>query len=410
MRVLIVTAIALPLAAACLCTVRLGWADCLFHKGTPQSVERARRLAPGNASYLIQPGAGRALAERAVRANPRSADGWIELGLAAELEGRRKEAEEHLLEAARVDRTYVPRWTLANFYFRMGDAGQFWRWARLACEMAHEDQTPLFRLCRRVSQDPAVTVSRVLRGLPAIQAQFLRFLLIEGEVAPASAVAGPLAVSCSRREAPVVLEYCERALMAGEAQAAQKAWNALSRRGLVAGGEIQPAEGRSLVNGEFASEPLGLAFDWRLHRLEGVSAARSDTGLRFVLSGRQPESCVLLEQVLLLAPSSEYLLQYEHRASGGRPGSGLRWELAQLDRNTAWHAAGSDLSSEQWTKDELAFSTAGLSGPARLALVYRRPAGAARLEGRVWLRRVALTLRRSPPEPSLQSRQAPARE
>ena len=43
------------------------------------------------------------------------------LRLAAETAGDTKTAEASLLRAAAMDRTYLPRWTLANFYLRAGD-------------------------------------------------------------------------------------------------------------------------------------------------------------------------------------------------------------------------------------------------------------------------------------------------
>src|SRR3954465_7588541 len=52
--------------------------------------------------------------EAALALNPRFAAAWIARGLASEAGGERNAAEESLLQAAAVDRTYVPRWTLAN--------------------------------------------------------------------------------------------------------------------------------------------------------------------------------------------------------------------------------------------------------------------------------------------------------
>ena len=70
--------------------------------------------------------------DRAVSLNPRSAAAWIARGLEAETAGDRKKAEASLKRAAEIDRTYLPRWTLANFYLRAGDLPSFWIWARRA--------------------------------------------------------------------------------------------------------------------------------------------------------------------------------------------------------------------------------------------------------------------------------------
>ena len=60
----------------------------------------------------------------AVSLNPRLSSAWIQLGLNAEADGNLPEAETDLLRAASVDHLYVPAWTLANFYFRRGDAAE----------------------------------------------------------------------------------------------------------------------------------------------------------------------------------------------------------------------------------------------------------------------------------------------
>src|SRR5882724_1859849 len=74
---------------------------------------------PGDAEYhfqLWETGNAPAELDAALALNPRFATAWIARGLAAETGGDRKSAEASLLQAAAVDNTYLPRWTLANFY------------------------------------------------------------------------------------------------------------------------------------------------------------------------------------------------------------------------------------------------------------------------------------------------------
>src|SRR5437588_11126775 len=68
--------------------------------------------------------------ERALELDPRYTACWIARGLAAEATGDRRTAESSLLRAAKTDATYLPRWTLANFYLRAGDLEKFWIWTR----------------------------------------------------------------------------------------------------------------------------------------------------------------------------------------------------------------------------------------------------------------------------------------
>ena len=68
--------------------------------------------------------------ETALKLDRYNAQAAIELALQDESEGNYSEAEKLLLGAFTVDRTYVPRWTLANFYFRRNNLPAFWTWAR----------------------------------------------------------------------------------------------------------------------------------------------------------------------------------------------------------------------------------------------------------------------------------------
>ena len=58
------------------------------------------------------------------------ANAWIGMGLEEELSGNFQAAERYLLHAAAISREYVPRWTLANYYFRRENATRFWPWAK----------------------------------------------------------------------------------------------------------------------------------------------------------------------------------------------------------------------------------------------------------------------------------------
>jgi len=113
-------------------------------------------ITPGSAEYHFrrwqeQPELRREL-DLALDLNPRYTAAWIAQGLESETAGDRRRAEASLLRAAETDATYLPRWTLANFYVRAGDSEKFWIWARRASVMA-PDPAALFQLCWRVSGD-----------------------------------------------------------------------------------------------------------------------------------------------------------------------------------------------------------------------------------------------------------------
>src|SRR5580704_14973314 len=116
--------VAMALATASFVSVRRAYADWEFRRGTPEAVRRAVDIAPSNAEYVLfraleldYDGADATpLLERAAALNPMSSTPRIRLGLAAEISGDHASAENYFLDAARIDRQFEPRWTLANFY------------------------------------------------------------------------------------------------------------------------------------------------------------------------------------------------------------------------------------------------------------------------------------------------------
>lgn len=382
------------LGTAAYWTLRLAYADRLFHTGVSTAVARARELAPGNATYFTaaEDSGERPVLEAAVALHPYYAQGWIELGLAAELAGDTARAEHLLLEAARVDKTYEPRWTLANFYFRRGDRQGLWRWAKKALEIAYQDQTSLFLLCWRMSSDPAEILSGAIPNQPRSLAQYLSFLIQRENLDAAEAVGDLLAPQAGEAETPLLLFYCDRLLQKGRDRPALRFWNTLCLRHRIVRQPLQPGSGVSLTNGDFSAVPLETAFDWRLPRAEGIAfvvPAGPAGGLRASFSGRQPEASRVLEQVLPLLPSRRYRLRFSYRTEGIAAGSGLRWEVARLTGGE-WSAGSADLYGENWKQEEFDFTTPPDMGLGRLALSYRRALGTTRIEGSVWLRQVSL--------------------
>ncbi len=395
MRSLAACAVATALGLGTYWTLRLGYADRLFHVGTPATLSRARELARGNAAYYTSPPGATSALKTAVEVNPRYSPGWIDLGLAAELEGDLPKAERLLLEAFKVDKTYGPRWSLANFYFRRGDRERFFYWAREAAQIAYQDQTALFMLCWRMSQDPETILARAMPNRRDILAQYLAFLIRQKNLQAAEPVGERLSKESAAEGLPLLLAYCDWLLQAGRTEAALRVWNTLCSRGVLARQPLAPRDGRSLTNADFSSVPLAAGFDWRLPAAEGVSFARAgaSAGLRVSFSGKQPEDCRLVEQAVVVAPSRNYRLRYVYRTEGVTPGSGLRWQVRQLSGLRAWSVSSPDLSSQEWTEGAMDFTTPSDAGATLLSLGYKRTLGTTRIEGSLWLREVSLTFR-----------------
>ncbi len=370
---------------------RLAYADRLYHAGTPAAVSEARRLSPGNASYFQNDPRDRQALERAVRANPRHSQSWIELGLLAELDGDRRRAERRLLAAASVDRTYEPLWSLANFYFRQADQDKFWTWARRAAEITNYDQTPLFRLCWRATTDPAVILARGIPDRPESLAQYLNYLLNEEKLAEAEAVAGRLIPRSTADSVPLLVSYCDSLIKSGRMDAAVVAWNSLCQRRLLPYRSLEPQLGNSVTNGDFAAPLRAAGFDWRMASAEGINLVRSGPppALRISFSGRQPEQLDVLSQVLPVMALRTYRLAYSWKTSGLPVASGLRWQVCDLATRKELASAPVGVSEGEWGWGVLSFAAPAAKTGVLLVLQYRRAEGTTRSEGALWLGQVS---------------------
>jgi hypothetical protein len=375
---------------------------------TPDDPAAARGL--GLALTPVDPAAAERLFERAVTLNRYQAGAWIELGLAAEARRDLNTAQRHLLEAAAVNRRYLPRWTLAGYYFRQGDAENFWRWARLAAAFAYSDPAPLYRLCWRMAPERHTTLDRAVPPTREGRAAYLAFVLAEGQPADIAPAAAALLATAGPADTPLLQASCERLLQVGRDEPALDIWNALARRAWIRAAALQPAAGAIVSNPDFSQPISGRGYDWRRGdaALAGITmAVAPGGGLRIRFDGTQAEAAPVLMQRLTLPGSSRCRLAARYRIEDGlAEASGLRWQLSRLPEgapvaaDTGLLASTEPLAAEGLLQVE--FSTADPSSPAagslpaQLALHYRRPEGRVRWEGSVTLLSVTIEVLRSP--------------
>jgi tetratricopeptide (TPR) repeat protein len=381
----------------------LAYADHLVRTNSLDHVRQANRLVPCNSQYLGRLSAlldewgekrtdSVAILHAAVACNPRDSPSWIELGLKAEAEGNFTMAEKHLLEAARVDRQFDPRWTLANFYLRRNDAEHFWRWAKEAAAMSYGDLAPLFRLSWRMTQDAGLILERAIPDQPEILAQYVSFLLAENHLEAAAVVAQRLVGRAGKTDLPVLFTACDRFIEEGELQAALNLWGSLCSRKLIAYPAPAVEGGRSLTNGEFRMPPLMHGFDWHLQPGEGISMLRQESppGLRIIFSGKQSENCELLSQLVPLIPARDYRLSFRYQTSMIPPNAGLHWRIVDAQTGTELAKASPNLSSERERSEAVLFSSTAETRWARVIFEYRRATGTTRVEGSILLREASL--------------------
>jgi hypothetical protein len=378
--------------------LRLAWADHLSRASDPATVARAVRLSLGDADFrlklaAIQEASGAdptdAL-EAGAALDPGNADAWMRLGAEAEMRGDPGGAESRLLAAARVNRQFAPRWALANYYFRRGDAAHFWTWTRKALMVSYGDMYPVFRLCWNMRQDAGMILERGIPERRAVLNAYVQFLLQEDRLAASEAAASKLAARASGGDQATLVAWCNRQLDAGSVAATVQVWNALRTRHLLPYAPLD-RERAPLTDGGFAAESVGGGFAWRLAPQTGVAMGRNPSPryLWIAFSGDQPEMCAPLMQFVPVMPGASYSLRFEYHTSELPPASGLRWSVFDARTGSDLAIGSPWLSSPDWKVAELRFA-APAGGLVRLTLTCQRLAGATRIEGSVELRNLSI--------------------
>jgi hypothetical protein len=376
-------ALRIIIAAACCLGIWCSWefarADHLFQKDTEDSVRSAIGLVPDGWEYYMRlsqfdRGHARELLVTSLRLNRYNAQADIELGLQYETEGDFGRAENLLLDAYEVDHTYLPRWSLANYYFRRDNMPAFWAWARRAAEMPAEEIGPLFELCWRVSPDPEKIAGAILNEKPELIRQYIGFLLAKDQLRAAANVAPRLVRSGEpETDRPLLFSVVNRLVAVNDAAAANALWHLLIEQHWVVADTTVPN------NADFAREPLPVSFDWSLPEYPGLHSWPGASGLEAEFTGGQPEECVVAEQAVVLAPGN-YTMAYAYQTSDIPQGTGIRWQIIDSKSNTVL-AESPDLSSDTLTHSALAFSVPSGIPLVRLRLAYRRALGTPRISG-----------------------------
>jgi hypothetical protein len=376
-------ALRIIIAGACCLGIWCSWefacADYLFQKDTEESVRAAIRMVPDGWEYYMRlaqldRGHSPELLATSLRLNRYDAQADIELGLQYEAEGDFGRAEKLLLEAYEVDHTYLPRWTLANYYFRRDNMPVFWAWARSAAEMPADDVGPLFELCWRVSPDPEKIAGAILNEKPELIRQYLGFLLAKDQLRAVAIVAPRLVRSGEPdTDRPLLFSVVNRLVAANDTAAANALWHLLIEQHWVVADATVPN------NADFGREPLPVSFDWTLPEYPGLHSWPGSSGLETEFTGSQPEDCTVAEQDVALTPGN-YTMSYNYHTSDIPPGTGIRWQIIDAKSNAVL-ADSPDLSSDTLNHSALAFSVPPGASLLRLRLAYRRALGTPRISG-----------------------------
>ena len=367
---------------------KLAWADHLFHQRTEESIRAAIRLEPDAWRYYmvlsqIDATQEEQLLMRSLELDPYNAAADIELGLYAESTGDYGRAEKLLLEAFKIDRTFVTRWALANFYLRRGNDQAFWQWAHSAASMPSDRMGALFELCWRESPDPEKISAVILNDNPNLIRQYIDFLLSKNQVTAAASVAQRLILKGDpQTDNPQLFITINRVLAAKDGVTAEGLW-----RDMVAHKWIE-ADSTAINNPKFVREPLPVDFDWFLPGYDGLNSSTGPTGLESEFTGNEPEICVIASQSVVLPPGNHSLV-YTYRTSQIPPGTGIKWQISAGGADTSF-AESPELSSDMLQEQTMTFTVPQDVSVLRVRLTYQRAFGTTRISGRLMVQSVQI--------------------
>ena len=359
-----------------------------------ENAECAARLAVAAESYGVH---RLEYWDRAVELNGHDAGLLIQAALAYESAGDKAKAERLLTRAAERSRTWLPRWSLANYYYRRGRPEEVAKWARLALERGYGDRVPLYGLCRSAGLSQDEILNRVVgkSDIAAMEA-YLRYARQFGEEG-----AGPLAraaemlldarggAGLTRVSANEIALASEAIVRAGDPTRAYSIWQRLKHQGGL--GALAGVDGGVLGDAGFTGRAMAApGFGWAMAAVEGVEIrAGSPPGMvKIETTGGQPERLTVLSQRVRLDGGGRWVLRFEASANGEQPADGhFVWALEKEGEDG--EAAKRELKlGQDWTAAGEGWDVEG--GFWQLSLIHRRPLGAVRWSGELRIRNLSL--------------------
>ena len=376
----------------------LARASWLFGQDTSSSVPKAVALLPYNGAYLARlaawtPARKPDLLGRAVQLNPFDFESLIQLGVFSEFQRHDDaQAERYYLQAAEVNKMFLPKWTLTNFYFRHGRPAEFFRWATASLAITPYSPEPIFVQMWLVSQD-AAKIARAVPDRPRILLPYAWFLSNNQQTATIAHIVQRLIGAAGKVDPrawgrdDMVAAIEDRLVARGDGHSALEIWSSLSNAGWIQDGVPSPSS--PVTNGNFEHPFYQHGFDWTTLNAPGVRIEQipSESLLRLQFSGDEPERCLLLQQYIPLEANRTYDLRWRLQTVLAEEPSGLRWHIRPVTLSPGDEILSGDLGAKGSSEWKFRAPTGG--GLSLLTLEYARPLGHLRTRGTVMLKSVS---------------------
>lgn len=396
--------ISLILLCTSVLSIRIAWADRLRLTSDPVLVNRATELNSMNAQafffraqYEEQQGKdARKSWQRAIDLDPRNPRILIQAGISSEIRGDFKEAEQRYLTAERYNALWLPRWTLANFYFRQGSYIECLRWIRLALERCQSfEVSALFNLAQDAGADPArilkdIVPSSSLLATSAYVYWIGRNQLTEDYANLMIRAAERVITVAGRDQGNSDWRYpiyfaTQKLAEDGFGTRARALWRSACQSEFLEC--VAPPDDGLIANGAFSKPFQRSPMDWQLSQIQGISANQQMASgtLKLNFTGDQPETAPLLTQTLAIRAGEKWKVRFEFqtRDIAPREATGFEW----IHRGRVLPLS-KPLSSEVWDDAEFYIEASDQDITAPLILNYRRMPGTVRIRGDLWIRNI----------------------
>jgi len=227
---------------------------------------------------------------------------------------------------------------------------------------------------------------------PAVQIQFVNFLITQGDPQAVTEAASHLLEAGGEGSTESLLGVCDWLLENKRPDLALPLWNGLAERHQIPYAQLVAGSADSVTNARFGKSPISRGFDWHLKTVEGVSSFLnvSPNALGFEFSGDEPDSFLLMNQAAPVQAQRNYALVVDYGTTGIAPGSGIAW-LVTDDRSGTVLAKTGSLSAEQGGQAYACFAAPEGAAFVNLSLLYQRQPGTVRVEGKLALKEVRLS-------------------
>ncbi len=382
-------------AAACYALL-LARAQWLFEQDTASSIPKAVQLVPYDSDYVARLAAWKqhekmALLHRAVELNPFDFESLIQIAFVNEFQNRdTASAERYYLKAASVNKMFLPKWTLTNFYFRHDRPIEFFHWATATLAITPYSPEPVFTQMWLMSQD-AANIARAIPDRARTLIGYAWFLSNNHQYAAIPSIVQRLMAAVGKGDPrawgrdDLLATIEDRLVAAGDRDSALSVWASMARAGWLR--ESVPSSSRPITNGHFKTAFFPHGFDWMPVSVDGIRLDQfpSEGFLRLQFSGDEPERAVLLQQYLPLDAGRTYDFRWQIEPRLTDIPSGLTWHLRPVENLAEPGLLSGDLAqsgSEGWQ-----FRVPG-AGLYLLTLEYARPLGHPRARGTFILKSV----------------------